>query len=367
MGRIFLAVEQGGREEGYRWGAIADTAIRQIVLLRDLIGQILGSRDYEPISVPDDLSTDQVIQWINRQAQPGDVALEIQTTSDLLNLAATIFYISHNDQRRIQAEQLLQAYLRRVPQIVHRGVQPDTQTDWGRLAFCRDLAIPALRIQVGRFTNLDEQWVIPAQPQDVALGIAEGLAGWSRAMSANAAAPKILPITLLLNGALYDGEGIVADGNACVPVDLVDQMGIDLDAVAGIQPIAYCNVVYLRAIDLREFNIAIQWDKESSTLSLRSALILPSQIDRIMGRGMLSEVQLMMFLKAHNPESLGRFSELPKLYREEASIEGVNSDIAFAQMCVETRFLKFGGITKPEQNNFAGLGATALMQQGKAS
>ncbi|HEY9642283.1 MAG TPA: glucosaminidase domain-containing protein [Coleofasciculaceae cyanobacterium] len=357
MGRIFLAAEQAGYANGSGWGgAIADTSARQIVLLRDLIVQILRSRDYDPLAVPDELSPQQAIDWINRRAQPGDVALEIQSAPDLLNSEASIFYIAHNDQRRIQAEQLLQAYLRRVPQIANQGAKPDTQTDWGRLAFCRDLTVPALRLQVGRLTNLDEQWVIPAQPQDVALGVAEGLAGWSQAMSAHAGAPKGSPISILLNGGLYDDEGIVINGNACIPVDLVDQLGIDFSAAAHLRPIGYHHVVYLRAVDLREFNIAMHWDKDTHTLNLRSSLLPAGQIQQIMGRGITSEVQLMMFLKTRNAEGLMRFAELPRLYREEASIEGVNHDIAFAQMCVETRFLKFGGATKPEQNNFAGLG-----------
>jgi hypothetical protein len=100
----------------------------------------------------------------------------------------------------------------------------------------------------------------------------------------------------------------------------------------------------------------MHWEKDSATLHLRSATISLSQSNRIMGRGSTSEVQLMMFLKTRNTEGLTRFADLPRLYREEANIEGVNHDIAFAQMCVETRFLKFGGVSKPEHNNFAGLG-----------
>jgi hypothetical protein len=179
--------------------------------------------------------------------------------------------------------------LRRVPQIANQGAKPDTQTEWGYLTFCRNLTIPALQMQVGRLTNLEEQWVIPAQPQDVALGIAEGLAGWSRALSAHAA-PKISPISILLNGGLYDDEGIVINGNACVPLDLVDQLGID-GSTAHLRPVEYHHIVYLRAVDLREFNIAVQWDKDTTTLNLRSAIILPSQANRIMGRGIASEVQ----------------------------------------------------------------------------
>jgi hypothetical protein len=50
-----------------------------------------------------------------------------------------------------------------------------------------------------------------------------------------------------------------------------------------------------------------------------------------------------------------RFPEIIKLYLEEAAIEGVNHEVAFCQMCLETDFLRFGGIVKAKDNNFAGL------------
>jgi hypothetical protein len=83
-----------------------------------------------------------------------------------------------------------------------------------------------------------------------------------------------------------------------------------------------------------------------------------------MGRGNTSEVQLMMFLKANNENALTQFPDLPKLYREEAAIEGVNYDIAFSQACVETNFLRFGSQIKPSQNNFGGLGDVGGSPEG---
>ncbi|MGM9912981.1 N-acetylmuramoyl-L-alanine amidase [Floccifex sp.] len=50
--------------------------------------------------------------------------------------------------------------------------------------------------------------------------------------------------------------------------------------------------------------------------------------------------------------------EFCKIYYEEAKAEGVNAEVAFGQMCLETGFLQFGGDVKPNQFNFAGLGAT---------
>jgi len=53
------------------------------------------------------------------------------------------------------------------------------------------------------------------------------------------------------------------------------------------------------------------------------------------------------------------------LYVEEAAIEGVNHDVAFAQMCLETGFLNYGGLVTPDMNNFCGLGAIGPGQNGE--
>lgn len=84
--------------------------------------------------------------------------------------------------------------------------------------------------------------------------------------------------------------------------------------------------------------------------------VLAGSIDRIMGDGTTSEVQLLRLLRL-NKAPLNLYGDLPAIYREEAAIEGVNYDIAFCQMCLETGFLQFGGDVKPEQNNFGGIGA----------
>lgn len=49
--------------------------------------------------------------------------------------------------------------------------------------------------------------------------------------------------------------------------------------------------------------------------------------------------------------------KLASIYIEEANKEGVNQDIAFIQMCLETGFLTYTGTVSATQNNFCGLGA----------
>jgi hypothetical protein len=80
-------------------------------------------------------------------------------------------------------------------------------------------------------------------------------------------------------------------------------------------------------------------------------------MDQIMGNGLTTEVQLIMFIKTQDSNMINTVPEIAKFYREESATEGVNHDIAFSQMCLETNFLQFGGTLKPEQNNFGGLGS----------
>ncbi len=81
--------------------------------------------------------------------------------------------------------------------------------------------------------------------------------------------------------------------------------------------------------------------------------------DLIMGQGLVDMHVLSSFLISHNPRvKKADAMELAKIYVEEANVEGVNYEIAFSQMCLETGFLKFGGDVDPSQNNFCGLGVT---------
>ena len=50
--------------------------------------------------------------------------------------------------------------------------------------------------------------------------------------------------------------------------------------------------------------------------------------------------------------------DLVNYFLDEGDKEGVRGDIAFCQSCLETGFFKYGGDVLPEQNNYAGIGAT---------
>jgi len=377
MGRIFISAAHGGREDGViDPGTVVagTTEAREMILTRDLVVTELRSRNFELLAVPDDLSLKQTLEWINARARTGDVALEIHANaSETPSLrGASVFFITNNDQRKAHAELLLLALLRRVPQLPNRGAKADSTASTGSLAFCRQLVTPALLMEVGMLSNPDDRFILQNQRRDVALGIADGLAAWSRAVdapaqppsqtpiaSASTATPTVYPpINININGQVYGEQGIIVSGNAYIPIDLVDRLGVDLSQAPNVRRITYRSVVYVKAIELRDFHLSVAWDNATRTVLLKSILqICPGQLDRIAGHGNTSEVQLLMFLKANNEAALTRFPDISKLYREEGSMEGINYDIAFSQMCVETSFLRFGNDVKPEQNNFAGLGA----------
>lgn len=74
--------------------------------------------------------------------------------------------------------------------------------------------------------------------------------------------------------------------------------------------------------------------------------------------GMKTAQQLHKFFMDSNPEADSQQIEyMAQVYIDEATTEGINSDCAFVQMCLETGFLQFGGLVTPEMHNYCGLGA----------
>jgi hypothetical protein len=91
----------------------------------------------------------------------------------------------------------------------------------------------------------------------------------------------------------------------------------------------------------------------------------PEPPEHIMGSGMVPREKLAAFLLFHNIFVDDDFVHLLSgYYIEEASVEGVNYDTAFAQMCLETGFLSYGGLVTPDMNNFCGLGAIGPAEPG---
>ena len=125
----------------------------------------------------------------------------------------------------------------------------------------------------------------------------------------------------------------------------------------------YLSLIFAVAIALLFHNSAdLQSHKQVDVYPFESDSSIP---ELIMGQGQKSEEQLMAFFMECNPDAdENRINHLAALYIEECATEGVNSDIAFVQMCLETGFLRFGGLVTEDMNNFCGLGAVGPEQRG---
>jgi hypothetical protein len=85
----------------------------------------------------------------------------------------------------------------------------------------------------------------------------------------------------------------------------------------------------------------------------------PRPPEEIMGKGLAAADKMALFLMSNNSKIDASFAKsLAGIYIEEAAAEGVNHDVAFAQMCLETGSLHYGGLVTPDMNNFCGLGST---------
>ena len=366
MGRMFVAVGYGQGEPAQRLSAALGA---NILAMRDGVLMEARSRGLEAIAVPDDLDEEQAIHWINRRDRGDDLALElsVQTHANATVRGTQVYYIAQNRDRQQQADLVLLALARRVPDLVVQGALPDTQAGLGYLRFCRQVIPPSLYLHLGFVSNDQDLILLQTQQAAIAAGVVDGLVQWQQRLQAGQATLGLelemrsrlaTPIHITVNGRMYGELGVMHQGNPYIPVDLAERLGMTYAAIAHQPRLSHGRVVYLPAIALRSANIAVTWDDQGRSLHLRSILPVHQGRYPLTGRGYTTEVQLLMLLKAANPLGLAYFPDVARLYIEESSGEGMDHDIAFAQMCIETNFLYFGGQTKPDQNNFGGLGTT---------
>ena len=105
----------------------------------------------------------------------------------------------------------------------------------------------------------------------------------------------------------------------------------------------------------------------ASCKSIPSSYQQPMELSRnILAVGQLNEKQLADYFIKHNPSARkNEIKKFAKIYIEEARAEGINSDVAFAQMCLETGYLTFGNLVQPEWHNYCGLGAMDAEHPGE--
>jgi len=361
MAQIFVSAGHGGYEDGmldpgYVLGNTTEAA--QMKILRDMVLAELRNEGYSAERVPDDLSAAQTLTYINERCNPNDVALELHVGAfaDTSVRGAAAFYVVNNEARKKQAKLMLNTLLQAVPQLTSRGVKPDTEFGSGSSAFSRQIGCPSLLMEVIVITNPDDLALLQNQQRDFAIGIASGLKLWSNGVDTEQISGDYPSVAITVNGRAYPDPGIIIDDRSYLPIDVVGVLGLDLAQLTDVQRVLYNEQVYIRAADLKNHNVKVEWQAPTRTVFLQSEVQLafcPGRADLIMGRGAATETRLAAFLSSINPAAATQYRDLPRLYREEASIEGVNYDIAFCQMLVETDELTNTQVLNV--NNFGGL------------
>ena len=113
---------------------------------------------------------------------------------------------------------------------------------------------------------------------------------------------------------------------------------------------------------------AIDVYDSNGTAAQRFAIVDPSEFCLIMGVSGVTAQQLASHYsqkvgaaypgEIYSDKGAPTISEFCNLLTEEAAIEGVRSDVLYAQIMLETNYLRFGGDVQSDQCNFSGLGAT---------
>lgn len=88
----------------------------------------------------------------------------------------------------------------------------------------------------------------------------------------------------------------------------------------------------------------------------------------LLGPSRLSAGELAAFVvrSGHEPRATVPIHDLAAMFLEEGAAEGVRGDVAFAQSILETGWFTFpdGGMVRPGDNNFAGVGACDTCERG---
>ncbi|HAN45412.1 MAG TPA: hypothetical protein DCQ32_02545, partial [Cyanobacteria bacterium UBA8156] len=345
--RVFVWVGAGDRAGFQNPGAIVEgtTAAAELVLLVERLAPALATEQVTLLMPPAALTVREGLQWIEDRTEPGDGAIELRLGAFARPevRGASAFFIAINAERQLQADVLLQTLVQGVPGMVQRGARPDTESALGRLAFCRDLRAPSLSLELGYLTNPSDRELLQTRREDLAIALATGLRQWLQDLAPTAVPPRPSvpdwpPIGVMVNGQPWPEFGVLVNGNAYVPAAIADRLGLAAERLAGIPRWRVQSQVYLQAIGLRDCDVSVGWEKQSRTVSLDTvATTCLGELDRLLGPGLSTAAQLTAFAQTEQPNWSADLAD--RLILESTAV-GVNHDVVFCQLAVDTGFLQ---------------------------
>jgi hypothetical protein len=285
MNKIFISAGHSTNDPGAST-IFGGTEAKEMVLTRNAIVKVLQSRQLKFESPPDNLSLMATIIWINSRAQKGDVALELHgNSSDNKEANGTeVYYVKSNNTRKSQGEDLLKAMVAKLPDLKNRGAKPDGASQHPRLAFCRDIKVPSLLIELCFLSNARDMKLLTEQRENFAEGIADFLQAWSSQSKPQLIDPitvaRGLPgadrpatssttfIDVKMGNKIELKRGIIVNHNSYVPIDLIEEMGIARSSLKNFRQVDRSGVAYFKAVDLEMFGVNVSFDNANKILIL---------------------------------------------------------------------------------------------------
>lgn len=279
MGKIFISAGHSSGDPGAAT-ILGGTEAKEMMLTRDRIVEELEERHLYFLSVPDDLSLPQTIHWINNRAATGDVALEIHGNSADNESAcgAEAYYVKGNDRRSEDAVKLLQALIKKVPELKNRGARPDNTSQHPRLAFCRDVSVPSVLLELCFMSSRSDMNLLTTRRQKFAEGIVDWLQVWSGQDRGSGPRVVDLPptpiptIDIKINDKVEKDKGILVNHNSFIPIDMLAELNISQfdERLKDCRQVTVGMFTYIKAIDLESCGVIVGFDNASKTVLIRS-------------------------------------------------------------------------------------------------
>lgn len=144
--RVILCAGHGGGDPG-SVGQGTTEAAEVIDITNRTVDFLRKDGQLEVVHVPNELSFEQSIAWVNARYKDIDdaVAIDIHKNATVGAKGGETWYADDADSKLIA--QRIQGGIATV--LTNRGVKPDTQNRWGRLGWCRDVNTWAPLVEMG--------------------------------------------------------------------------------------------------------------------------------------------------------------------------------------------------------------------------
>lgn len=144
--RVILCAGHGGGDPG-SVGQGTTEAAEVIDIVNRTVDFLRRDGQLEVIHVPNELSFEQSISWVNARYGNIDdgVAIDVHKNAFVGAKGGETWYADDADSKLIASR--IQSGVATV--LANRGIKPDTQNRWGRLGWCRDVNTWAPLVEMG--------------------------------------------------------------------------------------------------------------------------------------------------------------------------------------------------------------------------